>query len=264
MPSLRILKGKPFPVQVGLLLALGPVSLLNGLLDLSAGGRRRRAFFDPPDLKLGLESLTAAAAEICAEIEPFLARQCELPGYEDIDRVQMGIARGLNPEKKWNVVLLEAMGTRPVGIERYFPRTLKLIDAIPERFQVFFSLLEAGKNIPPHEGPYRGYLRYHLGLRVPTDAPPKMRVGHEWRTWRQGEAFVFDDTWEHEVQNRSSGARVILVVDVLRPLPAPLRAINHAVRGLLRVTYARGLVRKTEAFLARWSAARGVTTSPSG
>ena len=30
----------------------------------------------------------------------------------------------------------------------------------------FFSILAPGKHIPPHRGPYKGLLRYHLGLQV--------------------------------------------------------------------------------------------------
>ena len=42
-----------------------------------------------------------------------------------------------------------------------------------------FSILAPGKHIPPHDGPYKGVLRYHLGLVVP-DAPVErlgIRVG---------------------------------------------------------------------------------------
>ena len=30
-----------------------------------------------------------------------------------------------------------------------------------------FSILAPGKRIPPHDGPYKGVLRYHLGLDGP-------------------------------------------------------------------------------------------------
>jgi aspartyl/asparaginyl beta-hydroxylase (cupin superfamily) len=38
-------------------------------------------------------------------------------------------------------------------------------------FQAFFSILDGGKSIPRHAAPYRGYLRYHLGLKVPKLLP---------------------------------------------------------------------------------------------
>jgi hypothetical protein len=36
-------------------------------------------------------------------------------------------------------------------------------------YAAFFSILDAGKSAPAHDGPYCGYLRYHLGLIVPRD-----------------------------------------------------------------------------------------------
>ena len=39
----------------------------------------------------------------------------------------------------------------------------------------------------------------------------------ETRSWVKGEAFVFDDTIEHEAWNRSSQDRAVLIVDVWNP-----------------------------------------------
>ena len=51
-----------------------------------------------------------------------------------------------------------------------------------------FSILAPGKRIPPHDGPYKGVLRYHLGLIVP-DAPVEqvgIRVGDQIRRLGRG------------------------------------------------------------------------------
>ena len=37
-----------------------------------------------------------------------------------------------------------------------------------------FSILEPGKHLPPHRGPYNGVLRLHLGLIVPE---PREQLG---------------------------------------------------------------------------------------
>ena len=47
------------------------------------------------------------------------------------------------------------------------------------------------------------------------------RVGNEVREWRQGTAWLFDDTIEHEAWNGSDQTRVILLFDVWRPELAP-------------------------------------------
>ena len=43
------------------------------------------------------------------------------------------------------------------------------------------------------------------------------RVGGETREWREGEAFAFDDTIEHEAWNRSDQDRAVLILDCWNP-----------------------------------------------
>jgi aspartyl/asparaginyl beta-hydroxylase (cupin superfamily) len=50
-----------------------------------------------------------------------------------------------------------------------------------------------------------------------------MRVKDRYHTWREGESLLFDDSWNHEVVNESDGIRVILIVDILRPMPSPVQ-----------------------------------------
>jgi beta-hydroxylase len=41
--------------------------------------------------------------------------------------------------------------------------------------------------------------------------------------------MVFDDTFNHEVWNDTDETRVVLFVDVMRPLPSPDSAINEGI-----------------------------------
>ncbi|MBV8593095.1 MAG: aspartyl/asparaginyl beta-hydroxylase domain-containing protein, partial [Caulobacteraceae bacterium] len=56
----------------------------------------------------------------------------------------------------------------------------------------------------------------HLPLVLP--GPAWFRVGNVKRDWRMGEAWVFDDTIEHEAVNDADEARTILIMDVWNPL----------------------------------------------
>lgn len=80
---------------------------------------------------------------------------------------------------------------------------------------VLFSLLRPGAHIPPHNGFVNTRLICHLPLIVPDGC--SFRVGNEVREWREGQAWLFDDTIEHEAWNRSGETRVILLFDVWRP-----------------------------------------------
>ena len=90
-----------------------------------------------------------------------------------------------------------------------------------------FSILEPGKHLPPHRGPYNGVLRLHLGLIVPEPRDALgIRVDRQLYRWREGEAVVFDDAYEHEAWNRTPHTRVVLFVDFIKPTRQPARFLN--------------------------------------
>ena len=89
------------------------------------------------------------------------------------------------------------------------------------------SILSPRKHILDHRGPYKGVLRYHLGLIVPApNEKCRIRVGQEWRHWAEGSSIVLDDTYDHEVCNDTDGTRVVLFLDVVRPLTGFAEKLN--------------------------------------
>lgn len=91
------------------------------------------------------------------------------------------------------------------------PETTRLVESIPGMTTAIFSSLAPGTHIVPHEGYIKTVLRCHLGLIVPDDC--WIRVGDETKTWEAGKCLIFDDTFEHEVWNRSNSPRIILLID---------------------------------------------------
>ncbi len=55
----------------------------------------------------------------------------------------------------------------------------------------------------------------HLPLIAPAGC--SFRVGNDLRDWAEGQAWVFDDTINHEAWNRSELDRYILLFDIWRP-----------------------------------------------
>jgi aspartate beta-hydroxylase/beta-hydroxylase len=98
--------------------------------------------------------------------------------------------------------------------------------------------------VPAHWGPYRGYIRYHLGLIVPDHDPPTLRVRDQYHTWQEGKSILFDDSWEHEVTNTSTSDRVVLIVDIRRPMSLPLRSLNRLVEAIMRLVYGKQILKK--------------------
>ena len=110
------------------------------------------------------------------------------------------------------------------------PLTSALLESMPEVHLGMFSILMPGSYIPPHFGPTRMCLRYHLGIFTPNDDACSIRVGEDYYSWRDGEDIMFDDTIVHEVSNTSSRARVILFLDIERPqVPGIFSAVTKAM-----------------------------------
>jgi beta-hydroxylase len=160
------------------------------------------------------------------EAERLLEHQADLANFQEISKDQIEIT----DDDRWKTFFLYGYGFEAkLGVEMC-PRTAALMREIPGMKTAMISILAPRKHILDHRGPYKGVLRYHLGLIVPTDAEAcRIRVGEDVRHWQEGESMIFDDTFNHEVWNDTDETRVVLFVDVLRPLPEPEAAINRLI-----------------------------------
>ncbi len=173
-----------------------------------------------------IEEIEANWTTIRGELEKVLEDREALPNFQDISRDQIEIT----DDDNWKTFFLFGYGFRAKLGTEMCPKTAELMQRIPGMTTAMFSILSPRKHILDHRGPYKGVLRYHLGLIVPRDAEDcRIRVGEDFRHWLQGESMVFDDTYNHEVWNDTDETRVVLFVDVLRPLPFPESLINRAI-----------------------------------
>lgn len=226
---------------------LNLVSLLDGfnwLFDFYTGGPRRPVFFDIDRTYPSLRTLDREFPAIREELLGLLDEKAAIPRYHDIDRMQNYISNTVDKGKDWKIFYLDAMGEKPAANRAKCPKTSARLEAIPGLFQAFFSILDGGKSVPAHRGPYRGYIRYHLPLIVPETNPPSIRIKDQYHTWKEGESILFDDSWDHEVFNKAESDRVVLIVDVRRPMPLPLAAINRFVESAMRLIYGKQVLKK--------------------
>jgi beta-hydroxylase len=160
------------------------------------------------------------------EAEELLENEEAIPEFHKVDKLQRFIST--NDNKAWRTFIFKGFDKwLPKNCEQA-PRTYNVLKQCPEITLAMFSILAPGKHIPPHVGFFRGVFRYHLGVIIP-EGDVFIRVkGHEYR-WKEGESVLFDDTFRHEVWNKSDGRRVVLFVDVFRneSLPAWIRPINR-------------------------------------
>jgi aspartyl/asparaginyl beta-hydroxylase (cupin superfamily) len=184
------------------------------------------ATFFPLERFPWVEHIERNAGVICEEVERLLEDRDALPNFQDISKDQIEIT----DDDRWKTFFLYGYGfTARLGVEMC-PRTAALMREIPGMTTAMISILSPRKHILAHRGPYKGVLRYHLGLIVPQDAEAcRIRVGDDVRHWVQGRSMVFDDTFDHEVWNDTDETRVVLFVDVMRPLPFPESLINWLI-----------------------------------
>ncbi len=139
--------------------------------------------------------------EIRAELERFLAQQAIT------FRNYVGpILKEQADSGDWHILYLDYRGRRWDENCRMFPRLFELIESVPRRSgTAFVSRLTPGTHIPQHCGASNTQLTCHFGITVPDGV--EMRVCHEVRAQPEGRCIVFDDSFEHEVWNRSEGDR---------------------------------------------------------
>ncbi len=185
------------------------------------------AFFDPakhPEFTW-TRDLEGRWTIIRDELATVLEHRQLLPSFHDISKDQRRIS-----DDGWKTYFFCAYGINAEGNRARCPATTRIVDAIPGMKTAFFSILAPGQHIPPHRGPFKGVIRYHLGLVVPEPRKRcRIRVGHEVRHWDEGKGLMFDDTYEHEVWNDTPGTRVVLFLDVVRPLRFPANLLNWLV-----------------------------------
>ncbi len=63
-----------------------------------------------------------------------------------------------------------------------------------------------------------------------------MQVGDAHVVWREGEVVLFDDTQPHEVWNETAEERVVLLIDVRRPMRPAGRALLASLMAILAQT----------------------------
>ena len=179
-------------------------------------------FYDPADFPW-IQHLETNWKVMRVELDRLLAHRDALPNFQDISTDQYN----LTDDDNWKTYFFYGYGFRSDGNCARCPDSTRLIETIPGMETAMFSILAPGKRIPPHDGPYKGVLRYHLGLVVP-DAPDRVgiSVGGEIAHWSEGRSLVFDDTYVHAAWNDTDETRVVLFVDFVRPLREPMRTLN--------------------------------------
>ncbi len=170
-----------------------------------------------------LDGFEAATGAIQGELGRVLIDDAKefAPYIQYDDHLPLEQWRELNRNPRWSAFHFYDRG-RPIEAHCLrAPATFAAVGKLPQAEvdgrspTAMYSVLQPRTRIPPHTGVANFRLVVHLPLVMPPDCG--FRVGGETREWRIGEAWVFDDTLEHEAWNESGEIRIILICDIWSP-----------------------------------------------
>jgi beta-hydroxylase len=132
--------------------------------------------------------------------------------------------------KAWRLINIKIGNEYTKDAYNHFPFLVKLLEKIPEVYSCAISILQEGVRIPIHVGYYKGIMRYMMPLIVPKDKENVFLVVNEIKyNWTEGVGVLWDDTYPHKVYNNTKEIRVVIYMDVLRPLPNLLSKFNKFI-----------------------------------
>lgn len=183
-------------------------------------GLPQRQFYERNEFPW-LEEVEAAVPEMQAELRAVLADGKDFAPYVEATVDRPRAANPLINDASWGAYYFWRNGEIVPENAARCPVTMKALMSAPmptidQRSPIaLWSLLKPGTHIQPHHGLLNTRLICHIPLIVPKDCA--IRVGNETRHWREGEALIFDDSFEHEAWNKSNDTRVILLFEIWRP-----------------------------------------------
>lgn len=177
--------------------------------------------------------------------------------------VLAGIDTGPSPEEatgradagRWTARYLYYMGKPYPKNIAACPETMRVLAPILGNYvcgMTYFSIMDPNTHVVAHSGYLSAHLRCHLGLVVPGE-DARMRVADETRTWREGKAVVFDDSFDHEVWNDSDTPRAVLLFDIWHPdlTELEIQALSHLMAVWRKLFYRNCILRSVTAAQSR-------------
>ena len=130
----------------------------------------------------------------------------------------------------WSKFYVTWYGHSLNSAKKLCPNTVEILNSISSVNGAMFSLLPVGSKLTRHLDPLASSLRLHISLDTPGVPNCSINVDGVDYIWKDGDAFLFDETYIHHAKNDSSEDRLILMCDVDRPLYFPGSIINMVAK----------------------------------
>ena len=176
------------------------------------------------------KTLEANYEAIRAEAMNMLKERDKIPPLRDVSPDHDRIA----VDDKWQSLFIWGYNYKFERNAGLCPVTTREAEKVPGLISAFYSVHAPGTHLPRHYGPTKGTITCHLGLKIPKEKGCRISVDDKEYEWHEGECFVFDDTYYHEVWNDTDEDRVILLIQFERPLGQPGKGIADGFMWLIR------------------------------
>lgn len=158
-----------------------------------------------------------------------------VPRFHEIMAQQAQISAA--DARDWRMLVVKAYGVTIKANAERCPKLAALAESVPDVLSATLSFLAPRKVIPAHRGPFRGVIRYYLGLSVPAAADGRpgtvLTVDGQEHRIGNGQALLWDDTFVHDVRNETDGVRIALLLDIRRRgMPLHLEMLTRALVSL--------------------------------
>lgn len=155
-------------------------------------------------------------SQLCADFDTLVREVDQL--LEDNDLIEYFEEYIQQPRASWKTLNLKTLGFWGSNIRHTSYIRQWLLDN-PSVINCSISKLDGNSQILPHCGLTNVVWRCHVGIRIPSENVDRcgIRVNDSSQCWREGRGLAFLDSNQHEVWNHTSGERIIIMFDVLRP-----------------------------------------------
>ncbi len=143
--------------------------------------------------------------------------------------------RRIASDERWKSFFLHGYGYDACANQKCCPVTSKALADMPGLVTAFVSIMESGTYVPPHRGLTKAWVNCHLPLVLPkSEGRCAIAIDGQMHQWREGKWLVFDDTYTHEVWNETAEPRLVLLIQLRRPMRFAGRVVASVIFHLLR------------------------------
>ncbi len=183
---------------------------------------KQKAFYDVLDFKWA-DSFLSKAPLIRNELNDYLLET----GLDDLRPYLQGNQHSftdmpkLRNSSNWSAIDLFRDGVKNQKLENNFINTFLALESAPcyglqdQANEVFFSVLRAKQEIPPHFGQSNHSLTVHLPIIVPDNC--RLVVHSDQTDWKAQDLIIFDDNFLHSAINDSDQDRIVLIFSIWHP-----------------------------------------------